>query len=281
MLPMAAVLSLSLAPVVQAEKYLMVFGDSYSTTGFWAGGDQPSSSNPIGNPALPGTTTSGGYNWVGHVTAQLNTSLTLTYDFAVSGATTDKDIVDSYASYCFDDQVDLFETYVTAPWSANNTLIAVWMGINDVGESFWDYVATPLEKVMDRYFGLLQTLYDDGATDFVLLSVPPFDQAPVMEYESESSMENLRSNITAYNAALETRLTTFKAANSGVTAQVFNTTPSFETVLNNPTTYGASDATCYNSDGTSCVWYDNYHPGMAIQKLVAEALVDAVPFFSS
>lgn len=94
--------------------------------------------------------------------------------------------------------------------------------------------------------------------------------------QTADRLNDLRSNITAYNGALGTRLTTFKAANSGVTAQVFNTTPSFQTVLSNPTSYGASsDTTCYNSDGTSCVWYDNYHPGQAIQKLVGQAFVAA------
>ncbi|KAH8203804.1 hypothetical protein TruAng_001981 [Truncatella angustata] len=269
------------ASATSGTKYLMVFGDSYSTTGSWIGGDKPSASNPIGNPGLPGTTTSGGLNWVGQTVSKLNTSLVLAYDFAVSGAVTDSAIVDGYASYNFDDQVGLFQTYLSskpsyATWTSSNTLVAVWFGINDVGESFWDYKATPIAAVMDRYFGLLQTLYDDGVTKFALFTIPPFDQAPVMIGQTTDRLNDLRSNITAYNAALGTRLATFKAANSGVTAQVFNTTPSFETVLKNPTAYGASsDLTCYNSDGTSCVWYDNYHPGQAIQKLVGQAFVSA------
>lgn len=152
-------------------------GDSYSTTGSWIGGDKPSASNPIGNPSLPGTTTTGGLNWVGQTVSKLNTSLILAYDFAVSGAVTDSAIVDGYASYNFDDQVGLFDTYLAskpdyAPWTSTNTLVAVWFGINDVGESFWDYEATPLDAVMDRYFELLQTLFDDGVTKFALFTIP-------------------------------------------------------------------------------------------------------------
>ncbi|KAI1841271.1 hypothetical protein JX266_012507 [Neoarthrinium moseri] len=243
-----------------AIKYLMVFGDSYSTTGSWIGGDKPSARNPIGNPTLPGTTTSGGLNWVGHVTSKLNTSLVLAYDLAVSGAVTDSSIVDGYASYNFDGQVDLFQSYLSskpdyAPWTSANTLVAVWIGINDVGESFWDFAATPINAVMDRYFDLLLTLYDDGATNFVLFSVPPFDRAPVMVGQSADRLNALRSNITAYNSALSSRLATFKAAHKGITAQLFDSSQAFETVLNSPTKYGASsDVTCYNSDGTTCVW---------------------------
>ncbi|KAH8651249.1 GDSL-like Lipase/Acylhydrolase [Xylariales sp. PMI_506] len=257
----------------------MIFGDSYSTTGFWIGGDQPSASNPIGNPALPGSTTCNGLNWVGQVADQLNTSLVLAYDFAVTGATTSNSIVPTYATYNFDGQVGLFQSYLTtnAPWSPDNTLVVVWIGINDVGQSFWDNTVTPFDAVMDEYFDLLQTLHNDGITDFVLFTVPPFDQAPVFEYESTSAMAGLRANITAYNNDLATRLAAFKSSNSGITAQIFNTTPSFETVFNNPTAYGASsDLTCYNSDGVSCVWWDDYHPGQAIQKLVGEAFQEAL-----
>jgi hypothetical protein len=37
-------------------------GDSYSQTGFSITGTKPSVSNPIGNPAFPGYTTSNGNN---------------------------------------------------------------------------------------------------------------------------------------------------------------------------------------------------------------------------
>lgn len=84
------------------------------------------------------------------------------------------------------------------------------------------------------------------------------------------------SNIETYNEALESNFATFKASYSGVSGQVFNTSDAFWTVLDNPTAYGAADSTCSNTDGTSCVWYDNYHPGQAIQKLVAEGLVSAL-----
>jgi phospholipase/lecithinase/hemolysin len=64
-----------------------------------------------------------------------------------------------------------------------------------------------------------------------------------------------------------------------VTAQLFDTTPTFDTVLNNPTAYGAPDATCVNGDGKSCLWADTYHPGLVIHELLAKALVKAVKFF--
>lgn len=103
-----------------------------------------------------------------------------------------------------------------------------------------------------------------------------FYNAPVFADYSDTDLESLIDNIQTYNEALESHFATFKSGYSGVTGQVFNTSASFWTVINDPTAYGAADSACQNSDGTSCVWYDNYHPGQAIQKLVAEALVEAL-----
>ncbi|WYZ44596.1 hypothetical protein EsH8_VII_001032 [Colletotrichum jinshuiense] len=283
-LSLAAGLSLSFAsptPGVfprqanSSSKTLIVFGDSYSTVGFWPGGTLPASGNPLGNPSLPGQTTSSGLNWVGHLTSTLNTSEVLTYDFAVTGATTDKDIVDTYAQYCVDDQVDQFKQYASSTVNKANALVAVWIGINDVGEPFWDRISAPVDKIMDRYFTLLQTLVDEGLSNFVLLTVPPFaDQIPAMIGQAETDLARLRSDITSYNKALESRLATFKSSNSGVKGLVFDTKPSFDTVVKNFAQYGAKDATCYGS--SNCLWADNYHAGLAIHKLLAQNMVKGV-----
>ncbi|TQN66722.1 Acetylesterase [Colletotrichum shisoi] len=102
-------------------------------------GTLPAAGNPLGNPGLPGQTASSGLNWVGHLTSALNTSLVLTYDFAVPGATTNKGIVDTYAQFCVDDQVaqyTQYTQYASAEVDKANALVAVWIGINVVGEPF-------------------------------------------------------------------------------------------------------------------------------------------------
>ncbi|KAH7137395.1 hypothetical protein B0J13DRAFT_609449 [Dactylonectria estremocensis] len=256
-------------------KNLIVFGDSYSTVGFWPGGNLPTDANPLGNPSLPGQTTANALNWVGHLTSTLNTSLLLTYDFAVTGATVDKDIVDTYAQYCVDDQVAQYKQYVSGKISAGDTLVAVWIGINDLGEPFWDKTEAPINKTMDRYFELLQTLVEDGLNNFALLTVPPFaDQIPAMIGQPEADLNGLRSSITTYNKALDDRATTFVSSNPGVKALVFDTKPSFDTVVNDFAAYGAKDATCYGS--SDCLWTDTYHAGGAIHKLLAQSFVEGI-----
>lgn len=218
--------------------------------------------------------------WLGVVATQLNSSLVLGFDYAEYGATTDKGLVRG-ATHDLIAQVNEFQTYTahnasTIAWTEDNTMAVVWLGINDVGNSFWDGVVTPFDKILDQYFAQLQILYDAGIRYFTLFTIPPFDQAPVFIGQTTQNVDYVRGNISTYNADLVTRLSTFKTANSGVTGNIFNTTESFYTALKNPAAYNATDATCTNSDGTTCLWYDNYHPGQAIQKLVAQNFVKAL-----
>ncbi|KAM0247137.1 hypothetical protein ACHAP5_004216 [Fusarium lateritium] len=276
----------------KTTKNFVVFGDSYSTVGFWPGGQLPSASNPIGNPSLPGQTTSAGLNWVGHVTSTLNTSLILTYDFAYSGATVDKKIVNSWAQYSFSDQVDLYKQYVAPKISKDETLVAIWNGINDVGEAFWSKTNALVTECVNRYFELVQTLVDDGFKNFVLLSIPGkpkyhkttsvlltyvsayADQFPKMIGQPPADLARLRADIISYNKALKNKAAAFASSHPGVKLQIFDTKPSFDQVINNYASYGAKDDTCFGS--ANCLWADDYHASGAIHKLLAQNFAKAV-----
>lgn len=69
--------------------------------------------------------------------------------------------------------------------------------------------------------------------------------------------------IAAYNTLLASNLATFTASNAGVTAGIVNTTTAFQAAIDDPQAYGAANATCYDDDGTTCLWWNNYHPGIA------------------
>ncbi|KAK3317213.1 carbohydrate esterase family 16 protein [Cercophora scortea] len=271
------------SPTANGVKYLITFGDSYSQTGFNVNSTKPSAANPLGNPALPGWTASGGLNWVGFLASQFNTSTLLTYNFAYGGATTNASLVTPYAStvLSFIDQVTQFSGSIAshpsyAPWTADNTLVGVWMGVNDVGNAWWQTdLAALLDKIMDSYFGQLQIIYNAGARNFVLLTVPPIDKTPLMLAETAESRAGEASCIVQYNDLLAARLAAFQAKNSGVVARIVDTGVPFNTAINNPTAYGAPNATCDNSDGVSCLWFNNYHPGIAINKIVAAAVAAA------
>lgn len=97
-----------------------------------------------------------------------------------------------------------------------------------------------------------------------------------------SSEASLVTAIATYNNFLSSKLATFTSVNSGVSSWLVNTTAPFYEAINDPTAYGAPNATCYNSDGVSCLWFNDYHPAIAIQGLVADAVAETVgePWFT-
>jgi len=269
-------------------KYLFTFGDSYTQTGFSISGTHASASNPLGNPAFPGYTTDNGANWVGYLVQNYNTSLTLSYNFASGGATVSASLVAPYESTVLSliDQVSLFTSNKgsISGWTASNSLVGVWIGVNDVGNSYGGSGETALlGKIIDAYFGQLSLLYGAGLRQFVLLGVPPINKTPLMLAQSSTAQSLEASVITQFNTLLNSSAASFQSQNSGSTVTVYDTALAFNAALSNPTSYGASSngATCYNSDGVSCLWWNNYHPGQAIQKLVAQGVkgVEAGGFF--
>jgi len=266
-------------------KYLISFGDSYSQPGFDITSTKASGSNPLGNPAFPGYTTDNGINWVGHLVRTYNTSLTLSYNFASGGATVDASLVAPYESTVLSliDQTKLFSNNIAskpsyAPWTSANSLFAIWLGVNDVGNSYGNSGESALQtKILNQYIAQAQIMYNAGGRNFAFLTVPPINKTPLMLAESSSAQSEEATVIASFNSQLSSLASTFQSQNSGSKVVVVDTQAPFNAALNSPTSYGASSsgATCYNSDGVSCLWWNNYHPGQAIQKLVGAAVASA------
>ena len=115
-------------------------GDSYTDTGFDTNGAQPSAGNPLGNPAYPSHTMSGGPNYIDFLTMKYNNSLVLSYNFAMSGATISDNIVAAVSPdiHTFQQQVEnYFKPKYSTPggnnarWSANDAVFLIFIGINE------------------------------------------------------------------------------------------------------------------------------------------------------
>ncbi|KAF2114953.1 carbohydrate esterase family 16 protein [Lophiotrema nucula] len=285
---------LTLASSTAAIDYLISFGDSYSQTGFDVSSSKPSSSNPLGNPAYPGYTTSGGPNWIGYLVKENNASTVYSFNFAYGGATVNASLVKPYQPTVKSiiDQVGQFSSSIAskpsyAPWTASNSLFAVWIGVNDVGNSYSNANEIALlDKIFDSLFSQMEILFKAGARNFAFLNVPPINRSPMMLKQSKEAQDIEAGVIQQYNTLLSNRTTAFVASHDGAKAVVVDTQKPFNTALDNPKQYGATDATCYNSNGKTCLWFNDYHPGMAIHKLVANAVAEiwnghffeAVPF---
>ena len=109
----------------------------------------------------------------------------------------------------------------------------------------------------------------------ILTAPTAIQRAPVNLLNSADTQAAQGVSIGKYNAAITTSLAAFTAKNSGITAKIVDTTVPFNTALDNPTAYGAPNNTCYNGDGKSCLWFNDYHPGIEINRLVAKAVAAA------
>ena len=262
-----------------------ISGDSYSQTGFNIASTKPSSLNPLGNPAYPGYTTSGGPNWIGYLVKNHNTSLLLSYNFADGGATVNASLVKPFRPTVKSliDQVKIFSDSIAnkpsyASWTAETGLFAVWLGVNDVGNSYSRTNETGLYlQIMDSYFSQLDILYRAGARSFALLSVPrrfsvltilatkltlllAIDKSPLMLGQSKEAQSTEAGVIKRFNALLADRLEAFVEGHEGSKGWIVDTQGPFNKAIDNPGKYGSKDATCYNSDGKTCLWYNDYHP---------------------
>ena len=91
-----------------------------------------------------GYTAVGGTNWVDVDTMVYNKSLVLTYNYAYGGATINASLVQPYEPTVLSliDQVNEFMGQAAskpafAPWTSSNALFSVWIGINDIGNSYY------------------------------------------------------------------------------------------------------------------------------------------------
>lgn len=182
------------------------------------------------------------------------------------------------AAKSFVQQVALFKKYYGPGaayrdiWTSEASLFTSWFGINDVLRDYspasWTTVAP---TIVEQYFDQMQLVYDAGAKSFVIFMVPPIQRAP-SQIANEKTANTTAYVVNDFNNLLEAGLSDFRGNNTNATVWLLNTTTIFDCALDNPELYGATDATCYNSDGTTCLWWNDLHPGMAIHDLVAEGV---------
>lgn len=93
--------------------------------------------------------------------------------------------------------------------------------------------------------------------------ITAIQESPLMLEQGSEAGASEAVVITQYSTLLAKNLANFTSVNTGVTAKLVNTTTPFQTALDNPTAYGAANATCFDDDGTTCLWFNNYHPALA------------------
>ncbi|KAK6501531.1 hypothetical protein TWF481_009368 [Arthrobotrys musiformis] len=263
-------------------KYWFSFGDSYTQTGFDPAGIQPAIGNALGNPPYPGWTSSNGPNWIDVATVKYNRSLVLTYNLAYGGATIDANLVQPYASNVLSltDQTNQFLTYyaskpASAPWSSSNTLFSVFIGINDIANSWWksDWL-TFIDTLLTAEFALVEKMYNSGGRQFLISNIPAIERTPMMLADTQAARDGLKAALALWSTKLQTYITNFKASHSGTTFYFYDSYADYNTVLDNPTAFGMNpDVTLYGSDLTYA-WSNNFHPSVIIQDYMGKRVAD-------
>ncbi|KAH9864134.1 hypothetical protein J1614_010068 [Plenodomus biglobosus] len=285
-------------------KQLFVFGDSYTQTGFDVNGTQPNAANPFGNPTYPGWTSSNGPNWIGFLTTTYNASSLLTYNMAYGGATVDSALVTPYAPTVLSlkDQVEseFLPKYgihdPSTPWSSASSLFAFFIGINDVGNSWWLNNSSLYDAIFAEYEGLVDDVYATGARNFLFLSTPPVNLAPLTLNKNDSgySVREEGKVILDWNARLDGMAKGLKAKYEDTAVFVHDTHGVFDAVIKNPSVfeqtqglknttgfcaaYANGTPTWYTKDA-SCehavneyLWLNDLHPTFPVHNATAASI---------
>jgi len=204
---------------------------------------------------------------------QDNRTVSLAYDFAVAGATVDSSLVAPYTTSVKSlvQQVVYFKNHYSASstiWNSTNSLFPIWFGINDIMNGYFSApgnwtVLAPL--VVAQYFTQAQILYDLGARRIMFLTVPPIQKTPQVLAANSTTQQQVVYAMESFNHLLQIGYEQFRRTNNESITWLFNTTRVFDKVLADPVAYGSPDATCYNGNGISCLWWNAFHPGQAIQ----------------
>lgn len=242
-------------PGFAGVKNVFSFGDSYTTTNFDVRGQQPTPDNPLGNPAYPGATSAWpAPNWIDFLTVEYNKSSFLTYNIAVGGATVNQNLVVPLHPLMLSLTQQIYELFVpiyhpktgtgklSRPWHGDDTLVAIWIGINDVNGSFGKgpSVTGPLNmQIMAAYRDLLQFLYVEmGFRNFVLLNVPPIDRSPQGTMPGEEMQQLMEADVADFNGLIWKMARGFRkdVATKG-NVWVYDTNKDFGKAMDNPKSF--------------------------------------------
>ncbi|KJX97991.1 cellulose-binding gdsl lipase acylhydrolase like protein [Zymoseptoria brevis] len=276
------------------SKYLFIFGDSYTMTGFnISSTPQPSVSNPLGNGAFPGVRQSGGDMWVDMLMKNNARAGTVVYDLAVGGNPVNAAMVKSSIALPepvtdYRDQLQQFTSLIGSAssnkigWNSTNSLFISAFGVNDVAlQAYAGRNASVGQQVLQPdvvdYFNIFGQQYSMGVRKFVVILVPPIFRAGVFGYGNSSNAADVKTMTTWFNNQIKSRAATFRSQYPLASLSIADPTPYFNTILDNPTRYGAPNSTCQSYPaGQPCLWHDFIHPGIVLQRTFGQVMSNAL-----
>ncbi|KAJ3758442.1 hypothetical protein EV360DRAFT_43921 [Lentinula raphanica] len=276
-------------PTIAGIRKIVIFGDSYSSVGYQghSGEKAPRALEPLGvdypgySPQMwnePGTP-----NWVGHLITKYTpeprykpdtdeqdegyqNNPILVYDYAVGGSTIDG--VKQQIGLFFLAQNGVGNKPDWAPWTSEETLFVIWVGINDCA----------LSRNHDHAFktmsDLQEQLYNGGARNFLFIDVPPMarspafipliDQRKVHSRHIDSEAEHVYH---VWNNQLRSSVASLAQEYSDTSVFLFSAHATFNNFLNHPNEYGFTHLDTKKPFGR--IWSDHLHPTSKVHDIVA------------
>lgn len=140
-------------------------------------------------------------------------------------------------------------------WESESTVFGVWIGINDVGNSFWsgaDANEVLYGQIFEVYKGLLEQLYESGARNFVLLNVPPIQRSPLTLGQGDEAVALETAALEMFNGMVQGLAGDVKA-HKGVNVWLYDSYAAFDEVLDDPASHPQTEG--YKDVTTFCEEY--------------------------
>ena len=268
-------------------KYLITFGDSYTyvqgTHGLqnysFIGDAFDFSYTPpelLSNRIVQNQTATaeGGPNWVEYLTGcGLKSGLTnprdcsrQLWDFAFAGADISTEYTPLHHNFTVSlvNQTKQFELYGQPVLSEFvdpvKTLVGIWIGINDIGDSAEYDVDFPVfyNELMGTLFQSVRGIYDLGYRKFLMINLPPLDRTPPNVIREGGPLPN-KTMVDWYDQALYNHSVRFQKAHHGSNVMYFDANTFLNGVMNNHTGYGIKNITGYCTLFDLMLVYVNVH----------------------
>ncbi len=170
-------------------------------------------------------------------------------------------------------------TYLaTNPKITSKTLFVVWGGANDLLNAT---SAAAVQTAATNELGIIQTLITAGATDFLIVDLPPLGFIPRLQ-GTGSNITALNQAAAGFNQALQAGVAAFPAANSGKTLHLYSVDvfTLFSAIIAAPSTYGFTDVAdssqLLSVNPDTYLFWDGLHPTTAGHHLIAMAALAAI-----
>ncbi|KAL8755067.1 MAG: hypothetical protein Q9184_004911, partial [Pyrenodesmia sp. 2 TL-2023] len=180
-----------------------------------------------------------------------------TFNLAVSGSTVNNTVLnvttaDDLVHQISDRFLPNYVTNNTVGWTGANSLFSFFFGINDINRSWKKRDGKIHDAIFSSYRQILDSMYEHGARNFLLQTVPPIDRGP---YVNDEDKEVECPAVNDFNYRMVVLFDGFTKAHDDISVLLFNTNMLFSKTINHPSTY--PQTAIYKNTTGSCKAYES------------------------